>query len=625
VTGEEEAWLFFWNNNIDCTITIFSFNHVDINVNDPVRGNWRLTGLYGYPEGVVEEILGIFLGNLCVIGDFNDILSSDEKKGRVDRANWLINGFREAVVDTGLFDLNMHGYQFTWFKSLGTSRAVEEKLDRALVNDTWSQNFPNSRLECLSATSSDHYPLWLTCDHVQSNNYVPRHFKFEMAWLEEPEFAKFVRHSWSKYNVGDIMHKLNECAFDLTSWSKENFHNLHKQIDFYHKKLETTRLNVDETNINYFNALKRRLSSLLTQEDRFWRQRAKTFWYKDGDLNTKFFHAAASARKTVNRIKALIDDNNIECRNPEGMTAIAREYFSNLFQKQASARDEVLNVITATITTEDNEKLLEPFVLEEFREAIFFMEADKCPGPDGFNPGFYQHFWDICGKDIFDADCSWLDSGVFPPGLNSTNIALIPKGGVQTTMRDWRPIPLCNVLYKVVAKVLANRLKVVLHKCISDNQSAFVPGRSILDNAMAAIELVHYMKAKTRGKRGDVALKLDISKAYDRIDWEYLRDIMSTMGFSQKWISWIMLCVETVDYSVIFNGNTVGPIIPGRGLRQGDPLSPYLSIICAEGLSALIRKAEGRGDIHGVKICKNAPIISHLLFADDCFLFFPSI
>jgi hypothetical protein len=327
----------------------------------------------------------------------------------------------------------------------------------------------------------------------------------------------------------------------------------------------------------------------------------------------------------VNRIEALTDDNNIECRNPEGMTVIAREYFSNLFQKQASARDEVLNVITATITTEDNEKLLEPFVLEEFREAIFFMEADKCPGPDGFNPGFYQHFWDICGKDIFDADCSWLDSGVFPPGLNSTNIALIPKGGVQTTMRDWRPIPLCNVLYKVVAKVLANRLKVVLHKCISDNQSAFVPGRSILDNAMAAIELVHYMKAKTRGKRGDVALKLDISKAYDRIDWEYLRDIMSTMGFSQKWISWIMLCVETVDYSVIFNGNTVGPIIPGRGLRQGDPLSPYLSIICAEGLSALIRKAEGRGDIHGVKICKNAPIISHLLFADDCFLFFPSI
>ncbi|KAK2454351.1 hypothetical protein QL285_001920 [Trifolium repens] len=97
---------------------------------------------------------------------------------------------------------------------------------------------------------------------------------------------------------------------------------------------------------------------------------------------------------------------------------------------------------------------------------------------------------------------------------------------------------------------------------------------------------------------------------------------MSKMGFSQQWIGWIMLCVETVDYSVILNGNPVGPIIPGRGLRQGDPLSPYLFIICAEGLSSLINQAENRGDIYGVKICRNAPIISHLLFADDCFLFF---
>jgi hypothetical protein len=142
--------------------------------------------------------------------------------------------------------------------------------------------------------------------------------------------------------------------------------------------------------------------------------------------------------------------------------------------------------------------------------------------------------------------------------LNSTNITLIPKGDVQTTMKDWRPIALCNVLYKVVAKVLANKLKGVLNKCISDNQSAFVPGRSVLDNVMAAIELVHYMKAKTRGKQGDAALKLDISKAYDRIDWDYLKDVMTTMGFSQNWISWIMLCVETIDYSVILNGNTVG-------------------------------------------------------------------
>jgi hypothetical protein len=188
---------------------------------------------------------------------------------------------------------------------------------------------------------------------------------------------------------------------------------LRKQIDAYPRKLEQTRGHVDETNINYFNALKRRLNVLLSQEDRFWRQRAKTFWYKDGDLNTKFFHAAASTRKKMNRIEVLTDNNNVECRSQEGMVAIAREYFLNLFQKQNSARDEVLNAITPSITDEDNNKLSAPFEFEEFREAIFSMEADKCPGPDGFNPGFYQQFWDVCGQEVFSVGCSWLNSSVF--------------------------------------------------------------------------------------------------------------------------------------------------------------------------------------------------------------------
>lgn len=98
---------------------------------------------------------------------------------------------------------------------------------------------------------------------------------------------------------------------------------------------------------------------------------------------------------------------------------------------------------------------------------------------------------------------------------------------------------------------------------------------------------------------------------------------MSKMGFHDRWIHWMGMCVESVDYYVLVNGEQVGPIIPGRGLRQGDPLSPYLFIICAEGLSALIRDAESRGELNGQKIiCRKAPSVSHILFVDDCFLFF---
>jgi hypothetical protein len=193
----------------------------------------------------------------------------------------------------------------------------------------------------------------------------------------------------------------------------------------------------------------------------------------------------------------------------------------------------------------------------------------------------------------------WLDTGQFPTALSTTNIALIPKGNVQKSMKDWRPIALCNVLYKIIAKVLANQLKEVLPKCVSHHQSAFVQERSILDNAMVAIEIVHYMRTKTTGKAGCVALKLDISKAYDRMSWEYIKAVLIRMGFCDKWVHWMTMCIESVDYSVLVNGEKVGPVIPGRGLRQGDPLSPYLFILCAEGLSYLIGRAESSGGVQG--------------------------
>lgn len=146
-------------------------------------------------------------------------------------------------------------------------------------------------------------------------------------------------------------------------------------------------------------------------------------------------------------------------------------------------------------------------------------------------------------------------------------------------------------------------------------------GRFILDNSQIAFEIIHKLKLKTRGNFSELALKIDISKAYDKVDWNFLKNTMLSMDFSDKWVQWMMMCVTLVNYSVLVNSNRVRPIQPRRGLRQGDPLSPYLFILIAEGLSSLIRSAANKGDIHSIKIYWGALTMSHLLFADYCFLF----
>ncbi|CAJ2632963.1 unnamed protein product [Trifolium pratense] len=239
-----------WKNSLKCQIMNYSLNHVDIEVIDDSRGMWRLTGFYGFPEGGRRRESWNFLRHLastsqlpwCIIGDFNDILSSDEKKGRTDRPDWLINGFRDAVVDAGLIDIELVGYPFTWFKSLGTERAVEEKLDRAMANIEWCNLFTHAALECLTTTASDHYPLHLSWVQRDTDNRPPKKFKFENSWLLEPNFKQFMHQTWNSAEGPLVTQKLNNCATSLTKWSAANCQKTRKEIEKYRRKLEVTPL-----------------------------------------------------------------------------------------------------------------------------------------------------------------------------------------------------------------------------------------------------------------------------------------------------------------------------------------------------------------------------------------------
>ena len=148
-----------------------------------------------------------------------------------------------------------------------------------------------------------------------------------------------------------------------------------------------------------------------------------------------------------------------------------------------------------------------------------------------------------------------------------------------------------------------------------------MPGRLITDNVLLAYETLHAMHGRKKGKKGALALKLDVSKAYDRVKWAFLRGMMIKLGFPEEWIKRVMSCVTTPSFLVRINGKAYGNIIPSKGLRQGDPLSPYLFLLCAEGFTSLLSKTEYEARLHGVQICRKTPSISNLLFADDSLIF----
>jgi hypothetical protein len=360
----------------------------------------------------------------------------------------------------------------------------------------------------------------------------------------------------------------------------------------------------------------------MEKSDLYWRQRAKTDWLKNGDRNTRYYHACASMHRKKNFISRILNERGQTCTSEEDINTAFTEYFSGLFT--ASPQGDLakcLQHVASRIDGDMNASLLKPFLEEEVQCALFQMAPTKTPGPDGYPAGFFQKNWGTLGGDIYRTILGILNSGSMPNSLNTTHIALIPKIKNPSSVKDFRPISLCNVLYKIISKVLANRLKKFLNHIISPVQSAFIPGRLITDNVVVAYETLHTMHTRLKGKKGFMAVKVDMSKAYDRVEWNFLERVMEKMGFARRWIDLTMMCVRTVSYGVIVNGKVCGSITPQRGLRQGDPISPYLFLLCAEVLSSLLITANEEGTLLGVPSSRRGPSISHLFFADDSLLF----
>ncbi|KAG8653739.1 hypothetical protein MANES_05G055002v8 [Manihot esculenta] len=438
-----------WKDDVKLAITGYCSNFIDSTIGDG-SDCWRFTGFYGCPDpesGRRRTSWNLLraladrsqLPWLCS-GDYNDIADPLEKVGGPLHCISLINGFRNALADANLNDIQSVGSFLSYTYREGTVQCSKERLDRACSNATWDAHFPDAISSNLvaypgiTASVSNHTPLLI---------------------------------------------------------------------------------------------------------------------------------------ETVGTQDAFL------------------QYFSGLFSNSPTDFAELLPLVQPRIGAEDNVELLADFTDEEFHSALFQMDPNKAPGLDGLNLAFFQKYWPIIGVDVCNIYRLWLAQGNIPSEISSALIVLILKCVNPVDVKDFRPIALCNVIYKILSKALANRLK-----------------RTNYDNFIVAFETMHGLKLQNRGSVGSCALKIDIAKAYDRVEWSYLFAMLSALGFSDTWVGWMHMCFSNMSYYIAVNGAEIGPVVPSRGL------------------SLLIQDSENRGLLHGCCAKVGCPPVSHIFFTDDSLLFF---
>ncbi|KAG1346247.1 putative mitochondrial protein [Cocos nucifera] len=247
------------------------------------------------------------------------------------------------------------------------------------------------------------------------------------------------------------------------------------------------------------------------------------------------------------------------------------------------------------------------------------MQSDRAPGPLGFQPLFFKYFWSTIRNEVLAAIQEVFSLEKMPRQWKTTYIVLILKKENPRDVLDYRPISLCNILYKLMAKLLVNHLKPLIPSLVSAEQDAFVLARNISKNIMVAHEIFHSM-SRASPRKSLMIIRADMEKAYDRMSWKFIEVVLGHYGFHSTFIRWIMTCVTHPCFSVIVNGTPSDWFTSSGGLRQGCPLSPFLFILCSDMLSRSLQHLTETGGLRAYEPTNSGLSISHLMFADDLLL-----
>ncbi|GJT04635.1 putative RNA-directed DNA polymerase, eukaryota, reverse transcriptase zinc-binding domain protein [Tanacetum coccineum] len=449
-----------------------------------------------------------------LFGDMNTVRDKNERSGSLFSRNEA-DHFNSFIDSLGLTDLPIGGRYYTWMNKAGTKLS---KLDRFLIFDRF----------LIDRMWSDHTPILL---YVMKLDFGPTPFMFYNSWLNKDSFDDLIKSTWSTLEVpndGGILRS--------------------------HEKLRCLKTAIKQWHSNTRN------------NDRTLKQ-----WDIEGDENFKFFHGMINNKRRSQAITGILHDG-LWISDP----LLIKEDFLNYYKDKFQAHDfqVVLSpmIHSTSLTSLDHDSLETHISLDYIKTTVWDCGSNKAPCHDGFSFAFIKNYWDLIKTDIFEFVNSFVDSGSMPKCANSSFFTLIPKTSRPISIKYFRPISLIGIHYKIIAKVLANRLSKVIDNVISKEQSAFISSRQILDSPLISIS------------------------------WKDMYYVLLSLGFGSKWRSWIRVYLQSSRASILINGSPTSEFSIKRGSRQGDPLSLFLFILAMEGLHGAMSNAVNSGLIRGLKI-----------------------
>jgi hypothetical protein len=437
---------------------------------------------------------------------------------------------------------------------------------------------------------------------LDTANRTPRTtcFRYEDYWFQNAELVAITRNMLARGTrnmaiATRINHRLRTIRAATRAWLKSNRNQKIIRANLGHTILFFDTVEEWRTLSNYEFALRlvcsQKLQNLNLEESKHWRRRAKIKWCTLGDENTKFFHTMATYRYRKSKIKVLCHDQE-EFFDDSAKIAIATNFFTRLFRED---RGWIPNIDLSRLYGQDRNYLLDldaPFTWQEIEKAINNAPSGRSPGPDGFTNEFFRFYKAEMKDELLELFQSLYTKEIKLDGLNLASIALLPKKEDATQITEYRPISLQHSIPKLIAKVLANRLQPKMMQLVDEMQSGFIKNRSIVENFAAAIEMI---QCSNKLRKPVIVLKLDFQKAFDSVHWEAILATLTARGFPQRWIWWVKHLLETSMAQILLNGQMGKKFKIEKGVRQGDPLSPYLYIIVADVLQQMIRKVYSEG------------------------------